>query len=153
MNIVTLPRDSIIEEILYHPHNFFLKCTNRLSSNGFVNMSAVCSFVSIEWIEMNPLSTCCLKWWYLMAMCFVLGENLPFLANDNAPSLSSQTLQWTSGVGVWIGNMVLISLSNCINGITSLNDWLNAKYSASTVDNAISVWSLLHHCTRGNLYW
>ena len=41
--------------------------------------------------------------------------------------------------------ITLIYLSICIIGIASCNNWDRAIYSASVVERAICVWSLLHH--------
>ena len=45
-NIVTLPRICML--LLYQPLIFFLRCWNDLNSNGFANISTVCSVVFIE---------------------------------------------------------------------------------------------------------
>ena len=103
-------------------------------------------------IDMILLLTCSRKWWYLIEICFVLGENFWLWARDIVPLLSSHTLQCITGVGLWIGNVSLIPSNKVINGITSLSDWLKAIYSTSTVDSTITEWNLLHQVKGHPVY-
>ena len=64
--------------------------------------------------------------------------------------LSSNTVHLISGRLQLSSKCALISLSNPINGIISRSDCERAMYSASVVDNAISVCSLLVQ-TSGHL--
>ena len=129
----------------HHPHHFILWYLINSSHNGFVKISATWSPVLIDKILIISLSTNCLKRWYLIEMCLVLGDNILVLDISMQLSLSSYTLHLMIGSVLWIGYTQFISISRWINGITSIIAWLRAIYSDSAVDNTISVWSLLVH--------
>ena len=73
-------------------------------------------------------------------MCFVLGRILGNRANSNALLLSSNMVQWILGgkLSIWTPCSVA-SLSMPISGMASLRLVARAMYSASVVDNAVSV--------------
>ena len=60
----------------YHPMRSNLRFLNMTLSSGFVKISSSRSFVTIGKMEIVLSATCFQKWWYLMAICFVLGVNL-----------------------------------------------------------------------------
>ena len=78
-------------------------------------------------------------------MCFVLGVNFIDSAMTIANRLSLCTVMQKSGVGRCNGKMQLISFVKFLIGIASRNACERTMYSASAVDSAISVYSLLHH--------
>ena len=124
----------------HHQYYFILCYLNSSSYNGFVKISAAWSPVFIDKISIISLSKNCLKWWYLIKMCLVLGENLLVLDIVMQLSLYLYTLHLIKGSELWISYTQFISMSRWINGITSLISWLRAIYSDSVVDNAFSVW-------------
>ena len=71
---------------------------NMTLSSGFVKISARWSFVSIVKIEIVLSATCFQKWWYLIAICFVLRVgfySLPLWCNCcYLQILSSGILVW-----------------------------------------------------------
>ena len=123
----------------------FRNVLNNGSGNRFVNISAYWSFVEMRCTRNVPLRTCSLKWWYLTAMCFVLGRFLGTLASSSQAVLSSNILAWqfTSTSGMPTASCT--SLSNCFKWISSRHAVLSAMYSLSVVLRAISVCSLLAH--------
>ncbi len=50
---------------------FFLCLSKRVSSSGFVNMSAICSPVATWYMLTVPFLTSSLEWWYLILRCLV----------------------------------------------------------------------------------
>ena len=128
-----------------------LSFLNMTMSNGFVKISASWSFVSIVKMEIVLSATCFRKWWYLIAICFVLGTNVGIYATLMQLFLSSNTLQRNYGFVLWRGKISPTSTIKFMNGITSLITWDRAMYSASVMLNAISVCSLLHH-VRGHSF-
>ena len=146
--ILTLPRKRRRIKI-YHPHNIWRSLKKLVSSIGLVKMSASCSFVEIYLILMSPdglkdVCTLLRKWWYLIAICFVRGVNFSDSAIAIAERLSSWTVMQKSVIGSGRINIQLISLTMFWIGMTSRRAWDIAMYSASAVDKAILVWSLLH---------
>ena len=129
----------------YHPMRSNFSFLNMTLSSGFVKMSASWSFVSIGKMEIILSATCYRKWWYLIAMCFVLGVNFELSATLMQLLLSSNTLQWNSGLGSWRGKNLPTSTIKIMKGITSLIAWYRSMYSDYVVLKAISVCSLLHH--------
>ena len=83
--------------------NFFLKYLNLLSSRYLVKISAVCSFISIGWIDMLPFFTCSLKWWYFIAIFLMSGKNFWLLASAMHSLSSSQVFKFISIVGICYG--------------------------------------------------
>jgi hypothetical protein len=76
----------------------------------------------------------------------VLGLNFGTLLNSTAPLLSSNARQKTFGiVSIGRNNLSRNSSTNLIIGIVFLSAVLNARYSASVVDKAISVCSCDAH--------
>ena len=128
-----------------HPMRSNLSFLNMTLSSGFVKISASCSFVSIGKMEFVLSATCYRKWWYLIAMWFVICVNFEFSATLMQMLLSSNTLQWNSGLGLWRGKTSPTSTINFIKCITPLIAWDRAMYSDYVVLKAISVCSLLHH--------
>eukprot|EP00957_Ditylum_brightwellii_P122540 9344748-Ditylum_brightwellii.AAC.2 len=61
--------------------------------------------------------------------------------------LSSNTLQWTVGVGIYKGKISVRSSIKNVKGITSLIAVDREIYSASVVDNAVPVCILLDQST------
>ena len=145
-SIVTLPCNRIIS---YQPFDFLLRYVNDGSSKGFVRMSAVCSFVLIYLILRSLLGPFVkdLNQWYFRLMCLVLGVNLWVPAIVMQDVLSSYRVHWKSVSFIPNCNAVFNSFRRFINGMISLVDWLRAMYSASSVESAISVWSLEVHVT------
>ena len=121
------------------------KYSNCTLGMTFVNISASCSFVSIDLILRILFLTCCLKWWYFTAMCLVWGQYLGLLANYLAPSLSSNMVHLTVDCGVGSLRINNSSSNSSRKGIISRVDWDRAIYSASVVMRAISVYNLIFH--------
>ena len=117
--------------------------------SGFVKIWASWSFVSIGKMEIVLSATCFRKWWYLIAICVVLGVNFELSATLMQLLLSSNTLQWNYGLGLWRGKTSPTSTIKFMKGITSLIAWDRAMYSDSVVLKYISVCSLLHY-VRGH---
>ena len=126
-----------------------LSFLNMNMSSDFMKILASWSFVSIGKMEIVLSATCFRKWWYLKAMCFVLGVNFDLSATLMQLLLSSNTLQWNSGLGLWRGKTSPTSTIKLMKGITSLIAWNSAMYSDSVVLKAIYICSLLHH-VRGH---
>ena len=95
--------------------------------------------------------TCSLKWWDLIDMCLVSCVYLGYLANSRA-SLSSKMDDWVTGNFELIFKTFTYSPKMPINGIKSLILWLSTIYSASVVDNMISVYILLMQSTGKIMY-
>ena len=85
----------------YQPMRSNRSFRNINLSSGFVKISASWSFVSIGKTEIVLSATCFLKWWYLIAICFVLGVNFELSATLMQLLLSSNTVQWNYGLGLW----------------------------------------------------
>ena len=79
----------------HHPQSLKRKFWNWTLGSGLVIMSASWRFVgtySTFIFGSSPLSPFTVhdrKWWYWIAMCFVLGRNFGSFANSIAPALSS----------------------------------------------------------------
>lgn len=136
----------------HHPFSIFRKVKKLSASSGLVKMSASCFLVEIYLSLMSPdlLNVVCTrlrKWWYLIAMCFVRGVNFIDSAIAIADKLSSWRVMLKSVIGFGRSKMQWISLMRFWTGIVSRKAWDIAIYSASAVESAISVWSLLHHIT------
>ena len=126
----------------YHPMMASRNRKNNSVPNGLVNMSAHCSLVSIEWIDMRPFCTASRKWWYLIFRCFVRGRIFGTRAISSAPELSSETVQWIWGISVLISKPAVFNSSiSRINGMTSLRPCDSDIYSLSVELGAISVCS------------
>ena len=54
----------------------YLNGVNKTSARDFVKISDFCIYFDMYSIFIQPLLMLDLKWWYLKAMCFVLGEKL-----------------------------------------------------------------------------
>ena len=66
----------LLESQYYHqPISWCRKKQKLFSPKGFVKVSAIFSAVSMDLMMIVPWLTNRLKWWYLMAMCFVRGVN------------------------------------------------------------------------------
>ena len=124
--------------LIYHPMINFLKYLNWDNANGLVKISACCILVSMGLISIFPLSTQALKWWYLIAICFVLGLILGTFASSSAPLLSLNTLQCIIGLFIAMLKTSETSSINPLSGIASLKAVDKAIYSLSHADNAIS---------------
>ena len=77
-------------------------------------------------------------------MCFVRGLYFEVNSSSLAPSLSSKTVHLVVIAVAGSFKTVDSSMSNSLNGKSSLIVCDSDMYSASVVLNAISVWSLLH---------
>ena len=129
----------------YQPMRSNRSFLNITLSSGSVKISTSWSFVSIGKIEIVLSATYFLKLWYFIAICFVLGANFELSATLMQLLLSSNTLQWNSGLGLWRGKTSPIPTIKFINGMTSLIDWDRAMYSDCVVLNAVSVCISLHY--------
>ena len=89
------------------------------SPKGLVKISAICSAVSMDLMMIVPSLTNRLKWWYLMAMCFVRGVNFWLFVTVMQLSFSSQTVQRNTGSLVNSPNNPAVSFIRPRNGITS----------------------------------
>ena len=109
---------------------------NRGAHNGFVNMSA--SMFSLLQYRIFTMSeaTFSLTKWYLIDMCFVLPWYCWFLLMEMVDWLSSNIVTVFSS----ISSRSEMSLSNQIASCTAL---ARAMYSASAVESATQVCSLL----------
>ena len=136
----------------YHPMRSNLSFLNMTLSSGFVKISASWSFVSIGKMKIVLSATCFRKWWYLIAICFVLGVNFELSATLMQMLLSSNTLQWNYGLGLWRGKNLPTLTIKFVKGVTSLIAWDRAIYLDSIVLKAISVCSLLHHVRVNPVY-
>jgi hypothetical protein len=97
----------------------------------------------MAWIVTSPFSTASRKWWYFKFMCLVWGHIFGVCAIANAPELSSNTLQWTSGILMEnLNPAVANSDTSLIRGRTSRRAWDSETYSLSVELKAISVCSL-----------
>ncbi len=153
--ILALPWKQRRIDMSHQPHSTLRHLKKLSFSRGLVKMSASCSFVKIYLILMSPsllkdVCTLLWKWWYLIAICFVQGVNFKDSAIAIAIKLSSWHVIQKSVIEFGISKMQLISLTRFWTGIVSIKAWDIAIYSASAVDNAISVWSLLHHTNGQN---
>ena len=92
------------------------------------------------------------KFWYLIAICFDLKENLLDYATKMQIWLSSETLQNTSGYGIWIQKINDTSFISAMKGIACHIAWLNAIYSTSVVLKSIYVCILINHNTGHPTY-
>ena len=92
------------------------------------------------------------KLWYLIAMCFVLCDNLLDSATAMQPLFSLNTLQNTSGFGRFISKIKYTSFINATKGITLRISCLNVVYSSSVVLKTICIYNLLHHNTGHPAY-
>ena len=129
----------------HHPDNFLCRYMNNSLSSGSVKISTVCSCVSIYHIRIILFCTNIWKWWYLIVICFVLGDIFLVSATAIKPWLPSNTLQDTSVFLRCIMKIKETSLTNSIEGITSRIAWLNKIYSASMVLKAIYICNLLQN--------
>ena len=127
----------------HHPHNSLLRYTNFDWLSGFVNISDVCSRVSIGLILTVPLETNYLKWCYFKAMCFVHGVNFRLSATLMQLRLSSQTVQKKVGLSSVMGKNYCIYFIKLRNGKTSRISIDSSMYSYSVVISAISVHNFL----------
>ena len=112
-----------------------------------MNISACCCLVSIWDTVTRPSKTCCRKWWYLSAMCFVRGLIFGHFTSSTHPRLSSNTEQCTFGAFMRAGIALESSFRIAMSGITSRRLWDSATYSLSVVDRVISDWSFDEHIT------
>ena len=85
-----------------------------VASWKYLQSDSLCQFGKIE-IVLS--ATCFLKWWYLIAICFVLGVNFELSETMMQPLLSSNTLQWKSCFGLWRGKTLTTSTIKFMNGI------------------------------------
>ena len=92
-------------------------------SSDFVKIPASWSFVSIGKMEIILSATCYRKWWYLIAIFLVLGVNFELSATLIQLLLSSNTLQWNSGLGLWRGKTLPTLIIKFMKGITSIIAW------------------------------
>ncbi len=127
---------------------FNLSLKKISSQTGLVNTSATWSSLEQYLISVKPsglakVLTCFQKWWYMIAICFHLGVNFGLFNIAMQDRLSSWTFKTNLGWGRYKGDITFISLIKVYIGIVSLRACDNAMYSASAVERAISVWSLL----------
>ena len=92
------------------------------------------------------------KWWYFIAICFVLGDNLLDSATEMQLWFYLNTLQNTSGFGICISQINDNDFINAIKGITFHIDWINTRYSASMILKVITFCNQLHHSTGHPAY-
>ena len=98
------------------------------SRPGLVKISATWSDIMQYTISMNPFGfecvlTCCLKWWYLIAVCFVRGVNFGLFAMAMQDWLSSCTRTINFGFRMWSLKITSISRIKFIRRIISLRVW------------------------------
>jgi hypothetical protein len=79
-----------------------------------------------------------------MAICFIWGVNFGLFVMAMQDWFSSQTLRTKFGFGRYKGKMTFISCIKLVIGKVSLKACNKAIYSASAVEKAISVCSLLY---------
>ena len=128
--------------MIFHPSNMWQSRKKRWSLRGFVNRSAFCISI-LQYLMITILDFINdMKWWYFKAMCLVRGEIFRDWSIFIQDWLYSWTVHMKFGYTRRIGNILLISSKNFINGITSLRSWYRAMYYASAVLRTISVWSL-----------
>ena len=155
----------------YRPKRVNLCLINNASDRGFVNMSAVLRVDATFWTLHVPCFTWSRKWWYLTAMCYVLGLYLlSSIASTRQLALSSQT-----GVGgtdlnahvlaarlnlfsfglIHFSIFVVFFCSSVIKvliGIMSLMHVLSATYSFSVVKRVTPDCILLAHRREQFIY-
>ena len=103
-----------------------LKCVKSSLPSTLVMASARCSVVETGTILIIPFSTCSLKKWWRMSMCFVRRMAVAFSAILMVARLSSYTTQgFSTGMRMVFNNMY--------SHISSLTARLSAMYSASQV--------------------
>ena len=128
----------------YHqPICWCRKKQKLFSPKGLVRISEICSAVSMDLMMIVPSLTNHLKWWCLMAMCFVQGVNFGLFATVIQLSLFSQTVQRNTGSLVNGPNNPAVSFIIPKNGITSRIALDREMYSISVVLRAIYVCNLL----------
>ena len=137
------PSEAVLETKTYQPMRSNLIFLKMTLSSGFVKISASWSFVSIEKMEIVLSATCFQKWWYLIEIWFVLCVNFELSATLLQLLLSSNTLQWNSGLGSWRGKTSPTLTIKFMKGINYIIAWDIAMYSDYFVLKAISVCSLL----------
>ncbi len=135
----------------YQPISFFCSFENLTLVSPLVNKSSNCSSVAILTSSIWQGPICSLNQWYLIAQCFGLGVILQgsILPRVRAPTLSLCILMCSLAC-LWKTclsneNTKHISFVTLIREKRSRQDVLRVTYSASIVDNAISVCSLLFH--------
>ena len=84
------------------------------------------------------------KYWYLIAICFVLGENLWDYTTAIQLWWHLNTLQNTSVFGRCTLEIKDTSFTNDIRGITLRIKWINAIYSTSVV---LKIFLIVTYCT------
>ena len=122
----------------------YLRVKNASFDNGFVKRSASCSSVGLYTMATRPDFTCDLKWWYLSAMCLVLGENFTPVAIFMHDWLSSWTLQTKSGFETLMGITNCISSIIVIRGTTCLRADNDVMYYVSATLKDISICNVQH---------
>ena len=132
----------------YQPINLKLRYSKFCVSSGFVNISVLCSSVSIVINLIVLFLTWSLKWWYLMAMCFALGLYFSSLVSSKVLLLSSNTDECVTGYCTFSFKMFDNSDKIPFRGTNSLILWLQVIYSASVVDSEIFIYILLTHSMR-----
>ena len=125
---------------------------NNAFSGCLVEMSDVCSLVSVYHIRIILFYSKRSKWWYLIAMCFSIGKKLLDSAIAIQLWFYSDNLQKTSGFGLCVSKIKDTSCINARKGITSRIAWINVIYSAPVVLKAIYIWNLLQHNTGHPAY-
>ena len=99
-----------------------------------------------------PLRTCSQKWWYFVAMCFVLGLFWGNFANFSIPLLYSKRVHLICSLAPGFFRMSFNSKINSLRGRTFLATVDNTMYSASVLLIAIFVCSLLNHVIGHPVY-
>ena len=137
---VTLPR--LLGRKGYHPMTLLRSVVNRSTPRLFVNWSANWSLVWMARTLSRPERTWDRKWWYFWLMCLVRGRIFGTFASSSAPALSSNMVQRTVGVVVYMGTPNFSASSNkSIKGRSTQAFSLKAIYSASVVERAVLGWS------------
>ena len=120
---------------------------NNALFSGLLKTSAVCFLVSMQNILIFFFCMNIWKLWYLIVMCFIIGETLFCSATAMKIWSYLNTLQNTSGFGRWISEINDTYFIRTIKGITLPIAWLNKIYIASVIPKVISLCNSIHHNT------
>ena len=136
----------------HHIDSFLCRYMHNDSLSGLEKMSTVCSLVSIYHIQIIFFCTNIWKLWYLIAIRFVIGENLLDSATAIQLWFYSNTLQKTSGFVRCISKIKYTSFVNDIKGMTLRITCLNKMYYDYVLLKVIYICNLLHHNTVHTAY-
>ena len=115
--------------------NSFLKKKNLSFGKCFVNISASCSFVSMNFISQSPLFTWSFMKWWRISMCFVLECWIWFLVRFIALVLSQSK-----------GTLLIFNPKSaccCLSQRICAQQLPTTMYSASAVERATQACFLL----------